>query len=83
MNRDPWTVYKCAKLPSGGRLATDGNVARLRVADNVKGEFIDISIDIPLPIFREVLAAARLICISELNANNVTVERNDNLEYQT
>ena len=81
-HKNPWTNYRCAALSVNGRLATNGEVVRLRIADFKGEELIDVQFDLPVGIFREVLAAARLIGISEDGADKrVELERDDLVKF--
>ncbi len=60
LTSDKWTKYKSAALPLSGRVATDGNRVRVRIAD-FSEENSDISIDVTVERFIEILSAAKLI----------------------
>jgi hypothetical protein len=81
-HKNPWTNYRCAVLSVNGKLATNGEIVRLRIADFEGEELIDVQLDLPVGIFREVLAAARLMGISEDGADKqVKIERDDPVKF--
>lgn len=81
-HKNPWTNYRCAVLSVNGRLATNGEDVRLRIADFKGEELIDVQFDLSVGLFREVLAAARLMGISEDGADKrVKIERDDPVKF--